>query len=125
MIQNEEEFPFADDPQKELDDSNLESIPISNTDENISENKGIPVIFAILISILIGIMGGCRSHSQRESIIYAGMFLSESVVSFMVSKIVSTVSFRQTAKRISVFILIQALACYFSYNLPQNIKNYF
>ena len=119
----EEEENILEQNLRKEDD--LKPIPISNNEDEYGSKKGIPWIFGFLVAIFFGSFGGVRSHSQKESVIYAGMFLIESLVCLITANVIPFISFRQSGKRIAFFILIQAISCFLAFNLPDNIKDYF
>ena len=107
------------------EDDDLKPIPISNTEEFDFTQKGVPIVFSFIISILIGVMAGSRSHTYREAIIYSAMFLLESFISLVFSNFVPSISFLVATKRISFFLFIQSITTYISWNLPYSVKEYF
>ncbi|EAY11700.1 hypothetical protein TVAG_488020 [Trichomonas vaginalis G3] len=107
-----------------LDEGDLKPIPISNEDEDFSSNNGILIIFPLLIVSLVGLFAGVRSHSKRESLIYSGMFVVESLVCFIIANFIPVLIYQQSTKKFAVFLLVMAGTCAASYHIPHSIKMY-
>ena len=111
---------------KEIDDfkgdEELKPIPISNTDDPSTESRGVLAIFGVFLALIAGIFGGSRSHTSRESFIYAGMFFAEALICLLISNFMTSVVIQQSSKRIAFFIMISSITCIIAYRLPESIK---
>ena len=112
---------------KEIDDfkgdEELKPIPISNEDDPSTESRGVLAIFGVLFALIAGIFGGARSHSSKESLIYAGMFFVEAFICLLISNFMTSVVIQKSSKRIAFFIMISSITCIVAYRLPKSVKN--
>ena len=103
----------------------LKPIIIQNDNDensNIQNKKGFSIIFPFLLVIIICFFGANRCNSYYETLIYCLMFLLESLISFIISKISSSFSFQQSSIKFSIFFLFCSIFLILIYFIKINFQ---
>lgn len=107
-----------------MQDSELQPIPISNEEDLIKEDRGVLIIFPLIIVILVGAFAGIRSHTKRESLIYSSMFGIESLICFIIANFMPVLTYQQSTKKFATFLALMGISCAAAFHIPNDFKKH-
>lgn len=75
-----------------------------------SRNK-LYTLGAVILSVLVGLIGGSRSRSVYESVVYGFMFFVEAIISELSTHVVTSVALKRSGHRFALFFALMAVTC--------------